>query len=196
MSAPASQVTVAPLTDDFAEMFAQLWVERRQDAGLSREAAQRAVVEGRLSRAVQREAVVVFLALADGEAIGYAWVYDQATSILLDTPSLAIEELFVLPEHRRRGVARALLLAVGAHAQRSGAEHVMTSVPTHARDANRTFARLGFAPAVTRRIAPTNLLMRRLRGGEASPLENLMIRRRSRAARVGRGTSPLTHVDH
>lgn len=193
MSAPAPQVTVAPLTDDLVDAFSDLWVERRRDAGLSREAAQRAVVEGRLARAAHREGVVVFLALADGAAVGYAWVYDQATSILLDTPSLAVEELFVLPQFRRRGVARCLLLAVGARAQRCGAEHVMTSVPTHARDANRTFARLGFAPVVTRRIAPTSLLMRRLRGTETSPLESLMInRRRSRAARVNRSDAALT----
>ncbi len=193
MSAPAPQVTVAPLTNDLVDAFSDLWVERRHDAGLSREAAQRAVVEGRLARAAQREGVVVFLALCDGAAVGYAWVYDQATSILLDTPSLAVEELFVLPEFRRRGVARSLLLAVGARAQRCGAEHVMTSVPTHAREANRTFARLGFAPVVTRRIAPTSLLLRRLRGTETSPLESLMIhRRRSRAARVNRSDAALT----
>ena len=77
-----------------------------------------------------------------------------------------------------------LLLAVGARAQRCGADHVTASLPNQAREANRIFARLGFAPQVTRRIAPTSLLMRRLRGMEASPLENLMInRRRSLRAR-------------
>lgn len=187
MLANAAQVSVTPLTDGLCEAFAHLWIERRHDAGLSREAAQRAVLEGRLERAAHREGVTVFLAVAAGEAVGYAWVYDQATSIMLDTPSLAVEELFVLPAYRRRGVARSLLLAVGARAQRCGAEHVTTSVPTHAREANRTFARLGFAPAVTRRIAPTSLLMRRLRGGDASPMENLMLhRRRSLRARLQR----------
>lgn len=187
MLANAAQVSVTPLTDDLCQAFADLWVERRKDAGLSGEAAQRAVVEGRLERAAHREGVTVLLALLGDEAIGYAWVRDQASSIMLDTPSLAIEELFVLPAHRRSGVARSLLLAVGARAQRCGAEHVVTSVPTHAREANRTFARLGFAPAVTRRIAPTSLLMRRLRGAEASPMENLMQhRRRSLRARLRR----------
>ena len=57
-------------------------------------------------------------------------------------------------------------------------------------DSEATFARLGFAPQVTRRIAPTSLLMRRLRGMEASPLENLMInRRRSLRARGRRQES-------
>ena len=184
MHSPASAVTVSPLEDELFDAFAHLWVERRHDAGLSREAAQRAVVEGRLERAAHRDGVVVFLALSAGEAVGYAWVYDQATSILLDTPSMAVEELFVLPGSRRRGVARSLLLAVGARAQRCGADHVTASLPNQAREANRIFARLGFAPQVTRRIAPTSLLMRRLRGMEASPLENLMInRRRSLRAR-------------
>ena len=187
MPAHPAQVTVTPLTEALQDAFASLWIERRHDAGLSREAAQRAVVEGRLQRAVAREDVVVFVALSAGEAIGYAWVREQTTSIMLDSPSLAVEELFVLPDHRRRGVARSLLLAVGARAQRCGAEHVVTSVPTHAREVNRTFARLGFAPALTRRIAPTSLLMRRLRGAEPSPLENLVRhRRRSLRGRVQR----------
>ncbi len=193
MSGPTSQVTVAALSEDRLPAFEQLWIERRHDSGLSREAAQRAVVDGRLARAVRRDGVVVFLAFLGDEAIGYAWVYNQATSTLLDTPSLAIEELFVLPSWRRRGVARSLLLAVGSHAQRGGAEHIMCSVPTHARDANRTFARLGFAPQVTRRVAPTSLLMRRLRGGQTSPLESLMLnRRRSLRARVRREDAALS----
>lgn len=192
MTGPTAHVTVETLTQDLFDPFSHLWIERREDSGLSREAAQRAIVDGRLARAVQREGVVVFIARLDGVAVGYAWVYDQATSVLLDTPSLAIEEIFVLPQWRRRGVAHSLLLAVGGHAQRCGAEHIMSSVPTHARDANRTFARLGFAPQTTRRVAPTSLLMRRLRGGQSSPLENLMLnRRRSLRARVRRESAAL-----
>ncbi|MDO5711330.1 MAG: GNAT family N-acetyltransferase [Micrococcales bacterium] len=193
MSGPWAQVTVEPLTDRFLGGFEQLWIQRREDSGLSREAAQRVVLDGRLARAVSRDGVVLFLARADGEAVGYAWVYDQPTSVLLDTPSVAIEEIFVLPSWRRRGVARTLLLSVGAHAQRCGAEHIMSSVPTHSRNANRTFARLGFAPQTTRRVAPTSLLMRRLRGGQASPLENLMLnRRRSLRARGRREDAALS----
>lgn len=193
MSGPTAHVTVEPLSADGLDSFADVWIERREESGLSREAAQRAVADGRLARAVQRDGVVVFVATVEGLPVGYAWVYDQATSILLDAPSMAIEEIFVRPEWRRRGVARSLLLSVGSHAQRLGAEHITSSVPTHARDANRTFARLGFAPQTTRRVAPTSLLMRRLRGGQSSPLENLMLnRRRSLRARIRREDAALT----
>lgn len=154
MSGPTAHVTVEPLSADGLDSFADVWIERREESGLSREAAQRAAADGRLARAVQRDGVVVFVATVEGLPVGYAWVYDQATSILLDAPSMAIEEIFVRPEWRRRGVARSLLLSVGSHAQRLGAEHITSSVPTHARDANRTFARLGFAPQTTRRVAP------------------------------------------
>ncbi len=193
MSGPTAHVTVEPLSADGLDSFADVWIERREESGLSREAAQRAAADGRLARAVQRDGVVVFVATVEGLTVGYAWVYDQATSILLDAPSMAIEEIFVRPEWRRRGVARSLLLSVGSHAQRLGAEHITSSVPTHARDANRTFARLGFAPQTTRRVAPTSLLMRRLRGGQSSPLENLMLnRRRSLRARIRREDAALT----
>ena len=193
MSGPTAHVTVEPLSADGLDSFADVWIERREESGLSREAAQRAAAAGRLARAVQRDGVVVFVATVEGLPVGYAWVYDQATSILLDAPSMAIEEIFVRPEWRRRGVARSLLLSVGSHAQRLGAEHITSSVPTHARDANRTFARLGFAPQTTRRVAPTSLLMRRLRGGQSSPLENLMLnRRRSLRARIRREDAALT----
>ncbi len=193
MSGPTAHVTVEPLSADGLDSFADVWIERREESGLSREAAQRAAADGRLARAVQRDGVVVFVATVEGLPVGYAWVYDQATSILLDAPSMAIEEIFVRPEWRRRGVARSLLLSVGSHAQRLGAEHITSSVPTHARDANRTFARLGFAPQTTRRVAPTSLLMRRLRGGQSSPLENLMLnRRRSLRARIRREDAALT----
>lgn len=193
MSGPTAHVTVEPLSADGLDSFADVWIERREESGLSREAAQRAAANGRLARAVQRDGVVVFVATVEGLPVGYAWVYDQATSILLDAPSMAIEEIFVRPEWRRRGVARSLLLSVGSHAQRLGAEHITSSVPTHARDANRTFARLGFAPQTTRRVAPTSLLMRRLRGGQSSPLENLMLnRRRSLRARIRREDAALT----
>lgn len=193
MSGPTAHVTVEPLSADGLDSFADVWIERREESGLSREAAQRAAADGRLARAVQRDGVVVFVATVEGLPVGYAWVYDQATSILLDAPSMAIEEIFVRPEWRRRGVARSLLLSVGSHAQRLGAEHITSSVPTHARDASRTFARLGFAPQTTRRVAPTSLLMRRLRGGQSSPLENLMLnRRRSLRARIRREDAALT----
>lgn len=193
MSGPTAHVTVEPLSADGLDSFADVWIERREESGLSREAAQRAAADGRLARAVQRDGVVVFVATVEGLPVGYAWVYDQATSILLDAPSMAIEEIFVRPEWRQRGVARSLLLSVGSHAQRLGAEHITSSVPTHARDANRTFARLGFAPQTTRRVAPTSLLMRRLRGGQSSPLENLMLnRRRSLRARIRREDAALT----
>ena len=193
MSGPTAHVTVEPLSADGLDSFADVWIERREESGLSREAAQRAAADGRLARAVQRDGVVVFVATVEGLPVGYAWVYDQATSILLDAPSMAIEEIFVRPEWRRRGVARSLLLSVGSHAQRLGAEHITSSVPTHARDANQTFARLGFAPQTTRRVAPTSLLMRRLRGGQSSPLENLMLnRRRSLRARIRREDAALT----
>jgi len=93
-----------------------------------------------------------------------------------------VEQLWVQPEHRRRGVARALLRAATAHAQQSGLDEVTCSVPPADREAQRFLARLGFTPLVTRRVVSVAALRRRLGAdvvaGRRSGLDQLLARRR------------------
>lgn len=94
-----------------------------------------------------------------------------------------VEQLWVQPEHRRRGIARALLKAATAHAQQSGLDEVTCTVPPTDREAQRFLARLGFAPLVTRRVVSVSALRRRLgciepTGVRRSGLEQLLERRR------------------
>ncbi len=65
--------------------------------------------------------VGALLAEVGGQAVGYALYYETFSSFLGKT-GLHLEDLFVRPEHRRRGIGRALLLALAqlAHDRQYG----------------------------------------------------------------------------
>jgi len=168
---------------DDLEVLAEMWVERRGEGGHSRESARRAVDAGRFAEAVTRDYVTMLAAVLDGRVVGYVWASSLPLTAQLDVPSLGIEDLYVLPEARGQGVGRCLLTAVAGLAQKRGVDHVGCALPTQAKDANRTLARLGFAAVVTRRVAQTSTLLRRLRGPEVRPghVDQLLVQRRRRA---------------
>ncbi|WP_168581599.1 GNAT family N-acetyltransferase [Gephyromycinifex aptenodytis] len=179
-----SVVPLEPEDPEAFSHFAQIWVSRRVASGLSAEGARRAVADGRLAEVAFRDHVIVLLAYHNGEYAGYAWTTKQPWSANLDAPSMSIDDLFVLPEYRGNGVGRSLLAAAASTAQRGGVEQITCSVPSQARDANRALARLGFAAAYTRRVAPTNGLLRRLRGPEQhGTIDQVLIQRRRRLSR-------------
>lgn len=105
-----------------------------------------------------------------------------------------VEQLWVHPEHRRRGVARALLRHAAATAEQSGLDEVVCTLPPTWREAHRFLARLGFAPLTAQRAVSVPNLLRRL-GSEAgtrrrSGLEQVLARRR-RELRHDRPTDAL-----
>ena len=111
---------------------------------------------------------------------------------LIDAPSVSVDQLYVVPESRRSGVAHALLSRAAGFAETLGCEQVATCVPAQAREANRFFARLGFSSYVVRRVTPTSALRRRLAGVEPrAGLDQVLSRRRSLRARAARGTTHL-----
>lgn len=70
--------------------------------------------------------------------------------------------LYVHPEHRRRGYARALLDAALSWAEEKDVTHITAITNSGARDTNRFLARLGLGTAATIRIAPTSVMRRKL----------------------------------
>ncbi len=181
---PRSGAHIRPLNDDDFDGFARIWATRRESLGLSRDVAERMIAEGRLREACDRDNVDIFVAVVSGSVVGYTCMTTQDLANLVDASSVTIEQLFVLPPHRFRGIARQLLLTAATHAQRIGAEQMTCAVPTGAREANRMLARLGFAPSVTCRIAPTPLLLRRLRGHTESSTHAVVHARRSLRSRL------------
>jgi len=113
---------------------------------------------------------------------------------LLDTPALHVTHAVVADRHKRRGAGKALVAAAAAFADERGLEQVVVSVHPGSRDANRFFARLGFAPLAVRRVAPTAVVRRRLHAGDTRGAEHVVRRRPRRLARTVTAT-PLGRIE-
>lgn len=100
------------------------------------------------------------------------------------TPVLHITHLMVRPGHRRRGIGRALLAAAVQLADEAGLENVLTTAAAGSREGNRYLARIGFAPLVVHRIAPTSVLRRSL--GMTDVAGRMAVLRRARLVRAQR----------
>jgi GNAT superfamily N-acetyltransferase len=165
-----------------------LWGQARDEVtGTTRAVAGTAPdhLRPRLREALEGDEVHVLVARLDGAAAGYALLRVAPVFAITDGPCLHIEHLFVTPEARRRGVAKALLAGVASVAERAGADQVMTSVAPAARDTHRFLARLGFSPFVVRRVASTAVLRRKLAGEtRRGTLDDLLSRRRSLRAKA------------
>lgn len=188
MGRPA--VTVRRVQHEDHSAFIELWIAHRIEKGTTPEAAERLALDGTLGTALERSDIYAAIADVDGVAGGYVVLTDSTRSLLVDSPCVSIDMLYVRPELRREGVARALIGATTKHADRQGAAHVVTAVPAQDRDANRFFARLGFAPDTLRRITSVTALQRRL-AGEHAPrysLDQVLARRRDVRARARAAT--------
>jgi GNAT superfamily N-acetyltransferase len=100
------------------------------------------------------------------------------------TPVLHVTHLMVAPNARRRGVGRALLAAAVHLADETGVEHLLATAAAGSREGNRYLARIGFAPLVVHRIAPTSTLRRAL--GMTDVAGRMAVLRRARLARAQR----------
>jgi GNAT superfamily N-acetyltransferase len=101
------------------------------------------------------------------------------------TPVLHVSHLMVAPKHRRRGVGRMLLTAAVHLAEERGMDHVLAAAASGSREGNRYLARLGFAPLVMHRVAPTSVLRRSLGMADAPERMAVLRRARLRASRSG-----------
>jgi len=127
--------------------------------------------------------LVVVVNAAD-EQLGMALFTISPVNALLDLPAVHMSHAVVADRHKRRGAGKALVAAAAAHADAHGIEQIVVSVHPGSRDANRFFARLGFAPMAVRRVAPVAVVRRRLAQVEARPADDHVVRRRAR--RIGR----------
>jgi GNAT superfamily N-acetyltransferase len=100
------------------------------------------------------------------------------------TPVLHVTHLMVAAGHRRRGIGRALLAAAVHLADEAGVEHMLATAAAGSREGNRYLARIGFAPLVVHRIAPTSALRRSL--GMTDVAGRMAVLRRARLVRAQR----------
>ncbi|MEO3935503.1 GNAT family N-acetyltransferase [Dermatophilaceae bacterium Soc4.6] len=187
------QILVRRVTPGQHQDLVDLWVAHRAETGASPEATARMVAEGTVVSSLERPGVVALMALADSRPVGYLVLSDTTAGVFVDAHCVAVDQLFVSSTWRKHGIARHLLSAVAAHADRVGAEQIVGHVPAGQRDANRFFARLGFTPTVVRRVTTPRALHRRLAGGSEQQaslgtLEQVLRRRRSARVRAVQGT--------
>jgi ribosomal protein S18 acetylase RimI-like enzyme len=193
-------VTIRGATADDIPALLDLWSQLREQA--PRRGARPITpavlesVEQRYVAAIDEPNCRLLVATLEDVVAGMALLGVSSASALLDTPAVQVSHMCVADRYRRRGVGKALVTAAAAYADECGVEQVMVSVYPQQRDANRFFARLGFAPMVVRRVAMVSVLRRQL---AASNGRSMMLRRELRLRRGGsargddvvRGVSPL-----
>ena len=85
-----------------------------------------------------------FGAYADGALCGFALCHHAYNSLRL-APAWILHDLFVNPEHRRKGIAEALIEAVHARAKAAGACEVVLSTAHDNKTAQALYDKLGYA---------------------------------------------------
>jgi ribosomal protein S18 acetylase RimI-like enzyme len=140
----------------------QLWQELREEGPRRRSAESPEAAAGRIALVVESDLARVLVAEYGGEVVGMAQVTRTPPSLLAESTSVTLSAMHVAGGHRRRGVGKALLAAAVAYAEEQAVEDVVVAVYPQHREANRFYARLGFAPVVVRRVASVASLRRRL----------------------------------
>lgn len=111
------------------------------------------------------------LVAEDGEGLaGMVLCSIGTSSTLATTPAVVLSHLTVGAHSRRAGVGRVLVAAATQWAADCDIDHVRVAVYASSREANRFFARLGFAPVSVNRVAPVAGL-RRILGAEVPAAE-------------------------
>lgn len=100
-----------------------------------------------LSRALfgERPAAEALVACVGEEIVAYA-IYFQSFSTFLAKPGLYLEDLYVRPAHRRRGIARACLQRLAQICAERGYARLEWAVLTWNELAARQYRKLGAAP--------------------------------------------------
>ncbi len=98
-----------------------------------------------LSDQLIRSRLTMTVALSDGRPHGFLTVAPLPASLLLGN-FWAVRDLYVAPEHRRAGVARALLEHTADAARAAGAQRLSLQTETDNEAALALYADLGFRP--------------------------------------------------
>jgi GNAT superfamily N-acetyltransferase len=188
MLRPAIDVRLASLED--RDDLLDLWLTAREQhtpANRSMHGVPTPDLRERIGVLLAGAEVKILVGRRDGHCAGFAVLSESTVSSVLETRFLLIEHLFVDPQHRRVGLAKAILVAASQIAERAKLEHIVCNLPPAPRETHRFFARLGFAPVLVRRVTTTSMLRRRLMGDQRrrrlSAIEDLAFRRRSQRER-------------
>jgi len=98
---------------------------------------------GYLSERLREEEAVVFLAAEESIALGFTLLYPSFSSLSMK-PLWILNDLYVVPEARRRGVARALLEAARRLALETGAAGLTLETAADNHSAQHLYEQLGW----------------------------------------------------
>ncbi|HEX5354079.1 MAG TPA: GNAT family N-acetyltransferase [Rhodanobacteraceae bacterium] len=110
-----------------------------------RQAPDRAVARAFLRERLQRDESVIFIARdpVSGAALGFTQLYPAFSSVSAGRIWI-LNDLFVAPEGRRRGVARALMDRARSFATESGALHLVLETAEDNAPAQALYESLGY----------------------------------------------------
>lgn len=194
-----TSIRVRPATAQDLPALLEFGEELREQIGPAAEgtrtrigAAARPSLEARYTDALADPERHLVVAVCDDDVpLGMAVFLVAPANALLDRPALHMSHAVVSSRHKRRGVGKALVAAAASYADDRGLDQVVVSVNPGSREANRFFARLGFAPLAVRRVAPVAVLRRRLQALEVRPVDPVVHRRPRRPGRLRSGAPAL-----
>ena len=96
------------------------------------------------ARIVQQQSVLLIAEDGEGRALGFAQLYPSFTSVGMK-PILILNDLFVAPEARGRGVGSALLAAAADHGRATGAARLTLKTAIENAAAQGVYAANGWA---------------------------------------------------
>lgn len=139
----------------------------------------------------------VEVAELEGRPVGLLLTRVVGPGPLAGTLVLAVEAVYVEPDHRRRGVGHALLAVAAMLAEQAGASDLYATPLPGSRGMQRFLACLGFAPAGPVRVVPTATLRRRLvedavPSGRPRGLADLVVLRRRARSRLDQLDQPAS----
>lgn len=91
----------------------------------------------------ERNESIIFIAEADGKAIGFTQLYPLFSSVRV-RPVWLLNDLYVQPERRGIGAGRALLDAASQHARDTGAAYLMLETGADNTYAQGVYERYGY----------------------------------------------------
>lgn len=199
-------VTVRVAAPEDADGLIELWQQTTRH-GHGDDAAERHVTEGFLLTPEVMEAAGAIARIAadpserllvaciEGDVVGAVHLRRGPVSPIQLLEAVHLSHLHVLPTHRRRGVASALLAAATAWADEKDSTHLLATSPASTREAHRFLARLGFGQIAVIRAASTSSLRVRFAGLAAGPggAGRLIERRRTLRRRQERTTPRLVN---
>jgi ribosomal protein S18 acetylase RimI-like enzyme len=171
--------------DDIPVML-ELWDELRQVGGRGERAnnpVSTVEVRDRLTQIIENPSYRIVIACFDAAPAGMIVLQATRPDPFTDARVVNVAHLVVSKNTQHKGVGRALLTAAADFASERRLDQVSVSVYPSLREASRFFARLGFTPAATRRVASLSVLRRRLGVDPATAAMGEAIRRRTRLIR-------------